>query len=100
MHVAILTFQGFNELDSLIAFGILNRVKKADWRVSIACPTATSCYAVGFEGTPGASNALIVHLSGKGKMLGKVKTSWRSFSAIACPTDQNFTSPATILRLA
>jgi len=41
MHVAILTFQGFNELDSLIAFGILNRVKKADWRVSIACPTAT-----------------------------------------------------------
>jgi transcriptional regulator GlxA family with amidase domain len=40
MHIAILTFEGFNELDSLIAFGILNRVKKPDWRVSIACPTA------------------------------------------------------------
>jgi transcriptional regulator GlxA family with amidase domain len=39
MHIAILTFEGFNELDSLIAFGILNRVKKPDWRVSIACPT-------------------------------------------------------------
>ncbi|GAB7522691.1 DJ-1/PfpI family protein [Paraburkholderia sp. 2C] len=40
MHIAILTFEGFNELDSLIALGILNRVKKPDWRVSIACPSA------------------------------------------------------------
>jgi len=39
VHIAILTFDGFNELDSLIALGILNRVKKPDWRVSIACPT-------------------------------------------------------------
>ena len=39
MHIAILTFDGFNELDSLIALGILNRVKKPDWRVSIASPT-------------------------------------------------------------
>src|SRR6266404_1640206 len=39
MHIAILTFEGFNELDSLIAFGILNRVKKPGWRVSIASPT-------------------------------------------------------------
>jgi transcriptional regulator GlxA family with amidase domain len=41
MHIAILTFEGFNELDSLIAYGILNRVKRPDWRVSIACPAAT-----------------------------------------------------------
>jgi len=40
MHIAILTFEGFNELDSLIALGILNRVKKPYWRVSIASPTA------------------------------------------------------------
>jgi transcriptional regulator GlxA family with amidase domain len=39
MHIAILTFEGFNELDSLIALGILNRVKKSGWRVSIASPT-------------------------------------------------------------
>ena len=39
MHIAILTFEGFNELDSLIALGILNRVKKRGWRVSIASPT-------------------------------------------------------------
>ncbi len=38
MHISILTFDGFNELDSLIAFGILNRIKKPDWRVSIAGP--------------------------------------------------------------
>ena len=41
MHIAILTFDGFNELDSLVALGILNRVKKADWRVTLCCPTAT-----------------------------------------------------------
>ncbi|MES2105141.1 MAG: DJ-1/PfpI family protein [Pseudomonadota bacterium] len=39
MHIAILTFDGFNELDSLIALGILNRIKKPDWRVSLSCPT-------------------------------------------------------------
>lgn len=38
MHVAILTFQGFNELDSFIALGILNRVKKPGWRVTLCCP--------------------------------------------------------------
>jgi transcriptional regulator GlxA family with amidase domain len=41
MHIAILTFDGFNELDSLIALGILNRIKKTGWRVSIASPTLT-----------------------------------------------------------
>ena len=40
MHIAILTFDGFNELDSLIALGVLNRIKKPGWRVSICCPTA------------------------------------------------------------
>ena len=40
MHIAILTFDGFNELDSLIALGILNRVKQPGWRVSIASPAS------------------------------------------------------------
>jgi transcriptional regulator GlxA family with amidase domain len=42
MHIAILTFDGFNELDSLIAFGMLSRVSllgDTAWRVSIASPT-------------------------------------------------------------
>jgi transcriptional regulator GlxA family with amidase domain len=38
MHIAILTFDGFNELDSLIAFGVLHRIKNPDWRVSLCCP--------------------------------------------------------------
>lgn len=41
MHIAILTFGGFNELDSLIAYGMLNRVKRPGWRVSIASPAPT-----------------------------------------------------------
>lgn len=43
MHIAILTFDGFNELDSLIAYGMLSRISllgDQDWRVSIASPTA------------------------------------------------------------
>lgn len=40
MHIAILTFQGFNELDSLIALGVLNRTKRPGWRVSLCCPEA------------------------------------------------------------
>ena len=39
MHIAILTFEGFNELDSLVALGVLNRVKKPDWRVTLSCPS-------------------------------------------------------------
>src|SRR4029077_13243550 len=38
MHIAILTFQGFNELDSLVALGVLNRIKKPGWRVTLCCP--------------------------------------------------------------
>ena len=40
MHTAILIFEGFNELDSLIPFNILNRIKKPGWRVSLAGPAA------------------------------------------------------------
>ena len=38
MHIAILTFQGFNEIDSFVALGILNRIRKPGWRVSLCCP--------------------------------------------------------------
>ncbi|WP_206997096.1 DJ-1/PfpI family protein [Trinickia mobilis] len=37
MHIAILTFEGFNELDSIVALGILNRVKKPGWQVTLCC---------------------------------------------------------------
>jgi transcriptional regulator GlxA family with amidase domain len=41
-HIAILTFDGFNELDSLIAYGMLSRISllgDTEWRVSIASPS-------------------------------------------------------------
>lgn len=41
MHITILTAQGFNELDSFIALGILNRVRRPGWRVSICGPDET-----------------------------------------------------------
>tara|TARA_R110001599_G_scaffold34194_1_gene109654 strand:- start:13598 stop:14200 length:603 start_codon:yes stop_codon:yes gene_type:complete len=39
MQISILTFDDFNELDSFIVLGILNRVKNKGWKVSIASPT-------------------------------------------------------------
>ena len=39
MHIAILTFEGFNELDSFIALGVLQRIKRPDWRVTICGPS-------------------------------------------------------------
>jgi transcriptional regulator GlxA family with amidase domain len=37
-HVAILTFPGFNEIDSLVALGVLNRLRPRDWRITLCCP--------------------------------------------------------------
>ena len=42
MRIAILTFDAFNDLDSLVAFGMLNRIAllgDQDWQVHIASPT-------------------------------------------------------------
>jgi transcriptional regulator GlxA family with amidase domain len=42
MRIAILTFDAFNDLDSLVAFGMLNRIAllgDTDWQVHIASPT-------------------------------------------------------------
>ena len=38
MRIAILTFDGFNELDSFIASAILNRVKRPGWQALIVSP--------------------------------------------------------------
>ena len=39
MRIAILTFDGFNELDSFIALGLLNRLGHAGWKAEICSPT-------------------------------------------------------------
>ncbi|MBB3909638.1 DJ-1/PfpI family protein [Sphingomonas desiccabilis] len=39
MQIAVLTFDGFNELDSFVAAAILNRMKAQGWAAHITCPT-------------------------------------------------------------
>lgn len=39
MQIAVLTFDGFNELDSFIAAGILNRMRAKGWMAYITSPT-------------------------------------------------------------
>lgn len=39
MRIAIVTFDGFNELDSFIALGLLNRLGDLDWKAEITSPT-------------------------------------------------------------
>jgi transcriptional regulator GlxA family with amidase domain len=38
MRIAILTFDGFNEIDSFVALHILGRIRKPGWKTAIACP--------------------------------------------------------------
>ena len=40
MQIAVLTFDGFNELDSFVAAAILNRVKSKGWKAHITSPSA------------------------------------------------------------
>lgn len=39
MQIAVLTFDGFNELDSFVASGILNRMKSRGWAAHITSPS-------------------------------------------------------------
>ncbi|WOF44461.1 DJ-1/PfpI family protein [Sphingopyxis indica] len=39
MQIAVLTFDGFNELDSFVAAAILNRLRGRGWAAHIAAPT-------------------------------------------------------------
>lgn len=39
MRIAVLTFEGFNELDSFIAAAMLNRVRQPELRALIVCPS-------------------------------------------------------------
>jgi transcriptional regulator GlxA family with amidase domain len=40
VRIAILTFDGFNELDSFIALGLLNRLSADGWKAEITSPTS------------------------------------------------------------
>ena len=41
MQVAVLTFDGFNELDSFVAAAIINRLRPHGWAADITAPTET-----------------------------------------------------------
>ena len=41
MKIAVITFDGFNELDSFVASAILNRIKLPDWKAEITSPADT-----------------------------------------------------------
>lgn len=53
---------------------------------AIACAGSTRCYAVGFEGTESASNAIVVTLSSAGKLLADKKVAGTGIGRIACPS--------------
>lgn len=39
MRIAIVTFEGFNEIDSFVTLNILNRVKRESWKAKIVAPS-------------------------------------------------------------
>ncbi|OEE61342.1 AraC family transcriptional regulator [Enterovibrio norvegicus] len=39
MNIAILTFEGFNEMDAFVALSMLNRMKPFGWRVHLCSPS-------------------------------------------------------------
>lgn len=41
MQIAVLTFEGFNEIDSFVAASILNRLRPEGWAAHITSPTPT-----------------------------------------------------------
>ncbi len=40
MHIAIVTFDGFDEIDAFVALGLLNRLSALGWKAEIAAPAA------------------------------------------------------------
>jgi len=41
VNIAIMTFEGFNEIDSFVSSHILNRVGVKGWKAAITCPSET-----------------------------------------------------------
>ena len=52
MRLSILTFDGFNEIDTFLIFHVLNRVRHADWIVELCGPTHSVVSMNGVTITP------------------------------------------------
>ena len=86
MHIAIVTFEGFNELDSLIALGVLNRISRPDWRVTLCCPqasvTSMNGVVVQAQSQLHEASAADVVLVGSGKMTREIANDPEILSAL------------------
>ncbi|MCC5624564.1 hypothetical protein [Nostoc sp. CHAB 5715] len=51
MNIALVTFDGFNEIDTFVTLTILNRIKQWNWKVQIVSPTkqVTSMNAIAIQ---------------------------------------------------
>ena len=91
MHIAILTFDGFNELDSLIAYGMLGRISlrgDAHWKVSISSPTerVTSMNGLTLDAHVDLkeANTADAVLIGSGTLLSKTEYDVGSSDGVGC----------------
>jgi transcriptional regulator GlxA family with amidase domain len=41
MRIAVVTFDGFNEIDAFVPAAMINRVRRPDWKAEIVAPTPT-----------------------------------------------------------
>ena len=86
MHIAILTFQGFNELDSLVALGVLNRIRKPGWRVTLSCPeptvTSMNGVVVHAQSTLAEANSADAVIVGSGMKTREIASDPRIMSAL------------------
>ena len=86
MHIAILTFQGFNELDSLVALGVLNRIRNPRWRVTLCCPeptvTSMNGVVVHAQSTLAEANSADAVIVGSGMKTREIANDSRIMSAL------------------
>ena len=76
MRIAIVTFEGFNEIDSFVAFNILNRMRGHGWKAEIVCPSDTVVSGNGVrvtaQGPLELANEADVVLFGSGRLTPKI----------------------------
>jgi transcriptional regulator GlxA family with amidase domain len=86
MKIAIVTFEGFNEIDSFVALHILNRVNREGWKAEIVAPSesVTSMNGVKVQSQRSFSfvNQADAALFGSGKMTRRIVQDEKLMSSI------------------
>ncbi|MEM7019300.1 MAG: DJ-1/PfpI family protein [Pseudomonadota bacterium] len=72
VNIVIVTFEGFNEIDSFVALNLLNRVEHDDWRADIIAPndqaTSMNSVTIHTQKTFSTVNQADVVLFGSGRL--------------------------------